>query len=89
MRLCGAIDAQLERALETMIAGRGVRATLTGLPDGCAELTVAPQGAAAQASGRQSTNMSVSAGSGASARRYAVQITSEGGQTHVSLSSTA
>jgi hypothetical protein len=87
MRLCGPLDPQLARALEVMLAGRGFSATLSGLPDGCADLTVSPQGPAGQSSGRQSSTTSVTAGSGASARRYTVQITSEGGQTRVSLDS--
>jgi hypothetical protein len=81
-RLCGA-DPQIERAIEQLVAGRSFSTTLMSRGDGCADLLV--KVAAAQASsttGRISSNLTVSLGSGQS---LSVQIVSENGATHAHI----
>ena len=80
-RLCGAgaVDPQIERAIEQLVAGRSFSATLVGLQDGCAELSITASGAASGA-GRQSTNLTVGGGRG-----VAVRIVSEGGSTQATI----
>jgi hypothetical protein len=78
-RLCGATDPQAERAIEQLVAGRSFRATLIGLQDGCAELTITATGVASGA-GRQSTNLTIGGGPGVS-----VRIVSENGSTRANI----
>lgn len=83
-RLCGA-DGQAARAIEQLIAGRSFSATLVGLRDGCADLTISVAGAAAgaPATGRQSTNLTIGGSGGA--QSIAVRIVSENGTTQASI----
>jgi hypothetical protein len=80
-RLCGAgaVDPQIERAIEQLVAGRSFSATLVGLQDGCAELSITATGAASGA-GRQSTNLTIGGGRG-----VAVRIVSENGSTQATI----
>jgi hypothetical protein len=79
--LCGP-DAQVERAIEQLVAGRGFNSTLSARGDGCADLTVSPSGQAG--SGSSTSNLSVSIGSG---RTLSIKIVSEQGATHASITS--
>jgi hypothetical protein len=87
-RLCEGASAQAARSIEQLIAGRGFSARLSSREDGCAELLieVRPSGSVAP-SGRQSTNLSVSAGAtgGETPPRINVQIVSENGATQVTI----
>jgi hypothetical protein len=83
-QLCGP-DEQAARAIETLIAGRSFSASLTSTGSGCASLTIRTT-SAAMASGRSSSTMNVSLGSG---QRLSIQIVSEGGLTHVSIGQAA
>lgn len=87
-RLCGTADAQAARAIEQLVGGRGFNARLISLPDGCADLTIDVNSSApVLTSGRSSSTLSVAAGSDGNntGRRVAVQIVSENGQTHASI----
>ncbi|MDQ3701307.1 MAG: hypothetical protein M3442_10340, partial [Chloroflexota bacterium] len=86
-RLCSA-DGQAARAIEQLIAGRSFSATLVGLRDGCADLTISVAGAASGTStaGRQSTNLTVGGSGGA--QSIAVRIVSENGTTQASIAPT-
>jgi hypothetical protein len=77
--LCGP-DAGTEREMEHLIAGRGFSASITSTGDGCADVTIRTTSPAG--SGRASTNLNVSLGSG---HNLSIQIVSEGGATHVSI----
>jgi hypothetical protein len=79
-QLCGP-DEQAARAIEKLIAGRSFSASLTSTGSGCAALTIRTTSAAI-ASGRSSSTMNVSLGSG---QRLSIQIVSESGLTHVSI----
>ena len=79
--ICGA-DTQAESAIAQLVAGRGFSATLTARGDGCADLTVHPNGQVS--SGSSSSNLSVGVGSG---RTLSIQIVSEAGVTHASITS--
>ena len=74
-----AVDPQIERAIEQLVAGRSFSATLVGLKDGCAELSITATGSASGA-GRQSTNLTIGGGQG-----VAVRIVSENGSTHATI----
>jgi hypothetical protein len=77
--VCGQ-DATTEREMEQLIAGRGFSTSITSTGDGCADVTIRATSPAG--SGRASTNLNVSLGSG---RNLSIQIVSEGGATHVSI----
>ncbi len=85
-RLCGTGDSQAARSIEQLVAGRPFSATLVGLRDGCAELTITVTGAmpGSPSSGRQSTNLTVGAGRGGG-QGVAVRIVSENGTTQASI----
>jgi hypothetical protein len=85
-RLCGGPDPGTERAIERLIAGRGFRARLVSREDGCADLTitVSPQSPPASITGRQSTQLTVSAGSAPSGL-LSVRIVTENGVTKASI----
>lgn len=87
-RVCGA-DGQAARAIEQLIAGRSFSATLVGLRDGCADLTISVAGVASgtSPSGRQSTNLTVGGSGGA--QSIAVRIVSENGTTQASIAPTS
>lgn len=80
-RICSPTEPQTERAIEQFIAGRAFMTVSLGRPDGCADLTIVvfPQ---SSVSGRQSTSLSFSSGSGPTIR---VRIVSEQGRTRVSI----
>ena len=77
--LCGA-DPQAASAIEQLIGGHGFSASLSARGDGCADLTIQtnPQ----SVGGSASSHLVVSLGSGHS---LDLQITSQGGATHVSI----
>jgi hypothetical protein len=78
--MCGP-DTQAAQAIEQLIAGRGFSARLTSRGDGCADLAInvtSPE----TTSGRASSNLRVSLGSG---QGLSIQIVSEGGATHASI----
>ena len=77
--ICGP-DPQAERAIEQLVAGRGFSSTLSAGGDGCAELIIRPSGQVG--SGSNSSNVSVSLGSGQS---LSIQIVSDQGATHASI----
>jgi len=79
--ICGA-DTQAEGAIAQLVAGRGFSATLTARGDGCADLTVHPNGQVGN--GSSTSNLSVGVGSG---RTLSIQIASEAGETHASITS--
>ncbi|MGH2368431.1 MAG: hypothetical protein ACRDI2_09535 [Chloroflexota bacterium] len=83
-RLCGAADEAAARAIEQLIAGRPFSATLAGLQDGCANLTikVAPRPAGVTSTGRQSTSLTIGAGAQGP---VSVRIASEDGATRASI----
>jgi hypothetical protein len=71
-----------------LVAGRGFSARLVSQPDGCADLTIDVNASApALTTGRASSNLSVASGAQGdnAGRRVAVQIVSENGQTHASI----
>jgi len=78
--LCGP-DPQAAAEIEQLIAGRGFSASLSARGDGCADLTIHanPQSVGG---GSASSHLVVSLGSGQSLN---LQITSQGGATHVSI----
>ncbi len=80
-RICSSAEPETERAIEQFIAGRAFMTVLVGRPDGCADLTIVvfPH---LSASGRQTTSVSFSSGSGPSIR---VRITAEPGRTQVTI----
>ena len=77
--VCGP-DATTEREMEQLIAGRGFSTSVTSTGDGCADVTIRATSPAG--SGRASTNLNVSLGSG---HNLSIQIVSESGATHVSI----
>jgi hypothetical protein len=85
-RLCGSPDPNTQRSIEQLIAGRGFSARLASRSDGCADLsiTVSPSSSRVS-SGRQSTSLSISSGSGGSAHPISIQIVSQNGATHVAI----
>jgi hypothetical protein len=78
--VCGT-NAQVAQAIEQLIAGRGFSARLTSRGDGCADLAITVM-SPDTTSGRASSNLSVSLGSG---RGLSIQIVSEDGATHASI----
>lgn len=80
-QICGSGDAQLERAIERLIAGRSFSVTLQSSGNGCAELTVTTFGVASRG-GRQQSVVSVASGNG---RTLTLRIVNENGQTSVSI----
>jgi hypothetical protein len=78
-RVCGA-DANIARAIEQLIAGRGFSTALVSRGDGCADLTV--RVTSPSTSGSATSNLNVSIGSG---RSLSMRIVSEHGATHVEL----
>jgi len=80
-RLCGTPDPETEQTIAQLIAGRSYGTTLRAGRDGCADLTITLAPGSVMP-GRQTTNQTVSTGSGA---RISVQIASENGQTRVTL----
>ncbi|HLH72255.1 MAG TPA: hypothetical protein VKX96_03150, partial [Chloroflexota bacterium] len=86
-QLCGTPDSQIQQSIENLIAGRGFSARLVSRSDGCADLTitVSPGSTSEQTGARQSTNLSVSSGSGGMVHTISVQIVSENGTTHVTI----
>ncbi len=83
-RLCAGPDPQAERAIEQLIDGRSFRTRLVSRADGCAELTisVSPRSSAGSSSGRQSTQLTVSTGSGGV---ISLQIVTENGVTKATI----
>jgi hypothetical protein len=79
-QLCGP-DDQAARSIEQLIAGRSFSASLSTSGNGCASLTIKTT-SAAPASGRASSTVKVSLGSG---QPLSIQIVSEGGATHVTI----
>ena len=77
--LCGA-DAQAEKDIAALIAGRSFNTTLSARGDGCADLLVKATSPAT--SGSSTSNLSVSLGSG---RSLSIKITSQNGVTTVSI----
>ena len=77
--ICGP-DPQTERAIEQLIAGRGVSSSLKTLADGCAELTI--RATAPVGNGMATSRMNVTLGGGSS---VSILITSRGGATQVSI----
>jgi hypothetical protein len=77
--LCGP-DAQVARAIEQLVAGRGFSASLSTRGDGCADLNIKTTSPASN--GRASSMLKVSLGSGQS---LSIQIVSEDGATHASI----
>jgi hypothetical protein len=77
--LCGP-DPQAEQAIAQLIGGHGFSASLSAHGDGCADLTikVSPQ----QSNGTASSHLAVSLGA---QRTLTLDITSQGGMTHVSI----
>ena len=78
--LCGP-DPQAASAIEQLIGGRGFSASLSARGDGCADLTIQanPQ---SSVGGSVTSHLVVSLGSGQS---LDLQITSQGGLTHVTI----
>ena len=82
-RICGGPDPATERAIEQIIAGRGFRARLASRGDGCADLTITvPSTPPGSFSGRQSTRLTVSAGS---TGVISIEIVTENGATRVAI----
>lgn len=81
--LCGRPDPEAERAIERLINGRSFRARLnmSSRTGGCAELTITVSPQSSIGIGRQSTRLSVSAGSGA----VSVHIVTENGVTRATI----
>jgi hypothetical protein len=79
-QLCGP-DDKAARAIEQLIAGRSFSASLSSSGSGCASLTIKTTSSAVT-SGRASSTLNVSLGSG---QRLSIQINSEGGMTHVTI----
>jgi hypothetical protein len=79
-QLCGP-DDKAAHAIEQLIAGRSFSASLSSSGSGCASLTIKATSAAVT-SGRASSTLNVSLGSG---QRLSIQINSEGGMTHVTI----
>src|SRR5579859_911892 len=77
--LCGPND-QVARAVEQLIAGRGFSASVSTRGDVCADLTI--KATSPVSSGRASSTLKVSLGSGQS---LSIQIVSEDGATHASI----
>ena len=77
--ICGA-DPQTARAIEALIAGRGFSATLSARGDGCADLMI--RVTSGEVNGTSSSSVSVSLGSG---RNLSIQLASERGMTHASI----
>lgn len=77
--LCGP-DAQVARAIEQLVAGRGFSASVSTRGDGCADLTI--KTISPVSNGRASSTLKVSLGSGQS---LSIQIVSEDGATHASI----
>ena len=86
-RLCGGPDPQAERAIEQLIDGRSFRARLVSRGDGCAELTITvlPQSSAGALIGRQSTQLTLSVGSG---NVLSIRIATKNGVTKASIGAT-
>lgn len=86
-RLCGRPDLRTQQSIERLIAGRSFSAKLVSRSDGCADLsiTISPGSTSGPSSGRQSTSLSVSAGSGGTTHRISIQIVSQNGATHVTI----
>jgi hypothetical protein len=79
--LCGP-DASAAQAIEKLIAGRSFSASLNTTADGCADLTV--RATSPVGSGSATSQLSVSLGSG---QNLQIKITSQNGETHVSIGS--
>jgi hypothetical protein len=87
--LCPPADPEIQQAIAQLVAGHGYTASLAASPDGCANLTVFVAPTPATSNGSQSTSMSVSTGSqsGSARQVIAVKITSDNGETRVSVGS--
>lgn len=81
--VCGA-DPSAAQAIEQLIAGRNFSARMSTTADGCADLTV--QANAPVGRGSATSRLSVALGSG---QNLEIEITSENGATHVSITSGA
>jgi hypothetical protein len=79
--ICGS-DPAAESAIEQLVAGRGLSASIAARGDGCADLVVRVDSNLVEGSSSSTINLSVSLGSG---RVLDIQIASGQGTTHASI----
>ena len=82
--LCGGDTSAAARAIEQLIAGRGVNSSLSVRGDGCADLTI--RVTSPSTGGSATSRLQVSLGGG---RNLAIQIVSERGATQVDIAPTS